>query len=81
MRTTLDIAAPVLKQLKQLRKREGGSLSSLASRLLAQALAGSGRREVTPFEWAKRPMRATVDLADKEAVYSILDQADRAAEP
>jgi hypothetical protein len=75
MRTTLDIEAPVLKQLKQLRKREGGTLGSLTSRLLADALAQRGRPEVKPFDWATQPMGAAVDLADKEAVYAILDRA------
>jgi hypothetical protein len=28
-----------------------------------------------------KPMRALVDLADKDAVYAILDRADPAAEP
>lgn len=81
MRTTLDIETPVLKQLKKLRKREGGSLGSLASRLLAHALAQMGRPEAKPFRWAGGPMTARVDLADKDAVYAILDRADRAAEP
>ena len=41
MRTTLDLATPVLKELKSLRDREGGSLGSLASRLLAEALTAN----------------------------------------
>ena len=42
MRTTLDIEGPVLKELRELQKREGGSLGSLVSRLLSVALAGRG---------------------------------------
>jgi hypothetical protein len=82
MRTTLDIEAPVLKELKELQKREGGTLGALVSRLLAEALARRPRRAARPaFEWTARPMRARVDLADKEAVYAILDRPGRAAEP
>ena len=82
MRTTLDIEAPVLKELRELQKREGGTLGELASRLLAEALARRPRKPVTPtLEWTARPMRALVDLADKDVVYAILDRADRAAEP
>ena len=81
MRTTLDIEDPVLKELREVQKREGGTLGSLASRLLAEALARQGRPLIAPFHWTTRPMGATVDLADKEAVYAILDRADRAAEP
>lgn len=81
MRTTLDIEAPVLKELKELQKREGGTLGSLVSRLLAQALARKGPSAATPFAWYSQPMHAIVDLADKDAVYAILDRPDRAAEP
>lgn len=82
MRTTLDIEGPVLKQLKELQKREGGTLGSLASRLIADALARKkGASATKPFVWHSQPMHATVDLADKDAVYAILDRPDRAAEP
>jgi hypothetical protein len=82
VRTTLDIEAPVLKELRELQKREGGSLGALVSRLLANALAGRKKRASAPaFRWASRPMGSLVDLADKDAVYAILDRPDRAAEP
>ena len=82
MRTTLDIETPVLKQLRELQRREGGTLGELASRLLAEALA-SRPKNPTPaaFEWRAKPMRALVDLADKDALYAILDRPDRVAEP
>ena len=82
MRTTLDIEAPVLKELRQIQKREGGTLGSLVSRLLVEAL--SRRRSgppSRPFRWTAREMGARIDLMDKEAVYAILDRADRVAEP
>ncbi len=41
VRTTLDLTTPVLKELKSLRDREGGSLGSVASRLLAEALTAN----------------------------------------
>jgi len=82
MRTTLDIEAPVLKDLRELQKREGGTLGELVSRLLAEALARRPKKPVTPaLEWTSKPMYALVDLADKDLVYAILDRADRAAEP
>ena len=82
MRTTLDIEAPVLKDLRELQRREGGTLGELVSRLLAEALARRPRRAVAPaLEWTARPMGALVDLADKDVVYAILDRPDRAAEP
>jgi hypothetical protein len=81
MRTTLDIEGPVLKDLRAIQKREGGSLGALVSRLLAGALARHGRPAKQPFHWTARPMKARLDLADKEALYAILDRVDRVAEP
>ena len=78
----MDIEAPVLKDLRELQRREGGTLGELVSRLLAEALARRPKKPPAPvFEWTSRPMRALVDLADKDVVYAILDRADRAAEP
>lgn len=75
-RTTVDIDAPLLRDLKRLQRREGLSLGRLVSALLAEAL---GQRR-TPlhdpptFEWHSRPMAARVDLADKDAVQAALER-------
>ena len=74
-RTTIDIDAPIVRDLKRLQKREGKSLGRLVSDLLAQALGARGARRTTPgFAWTTRRMQARVDLADKEAVHAILDR-------
>ena len=71
-----------MKELRELQKREGGTLGELVSRLLAGALAGRLKKPVNPqLEWTAKPMGALVDLADKDVVYAILDRAHRAAEP
>jgi hypothetical protein len=78
MRTTLDINDPVLREVKAIRKKEGRSMGAVVSELLADALGrrrGSGMRP-TRFHWTSRPMKALVDLGDKDAVYAALD-ADR----
>ena len=74
-RTTVDIEASVLRELKRLQKREGKSLGQLISELVAAALAGEEEvpDEGLPFQWTSRPMRARVDLEDKEAVRAALD--------
>ena len=75
-RTTVNIDAPVLRDLKRLQKREGKPLGQLISELLAHAL-GLRRQERVgeeAFAWTARPMRARVDLADKEAVQAALDR-------
>lgn len=75
MRTTLDIDAPVLKELKKRQKAEGKSLGRLASELLARAMAESnGAKKPAGFRWISRPMGARVDLADKEALYAAMDR-------
>jgi hypothetical protein len=77
MRTTIDIEDPILQQVKAIQKREGRSMGAVISELLADALARRRpSRPRPPFRWTSRPMKALVDLADKEAVYAVLD-ADR----
>jgi hypothetical protein len=82
MRTTLDIEDPVLKQVRAIQKKEGGTLGALVSRLLAQALGQKPRRPLrTTLTWTARPMRALLDLSDKEAVYAALDDASPTGHP
>ena len=71
-----------MRELREIQKREGGTLGELVSRLLAEALARRPKRRVSPdLEWTEKAMGALVDLADKDVVYAILDRTDRAAEP
>jgi hypothetical protein len=53
-------------------------MGAVVSELLADALA---RRRMPcarpPFRWVSRPMNALVDLADKDAVYAVLDAGRR----
>lgn len=79
MRTTVDIDDPILREVKAIHEKEGRSMGAVVSELLADALAR--RRAVRArgrpaFRWTSRPMKALVDLADKDAVYAVLD-ADR----
>ena len=75
MRTTVNIATPILEELKNIQKKEGGSLGELVSRLLAEALKTYRSHKAGPApEWTSQPMRARVDLADKDAVYALLDE-------
>jgi hypothetical protein len=76
MRTTIDLESPVLEELKRVQLEEGVSLGKLASRLLADALAFRRQKAAKPvnFAWNTGRMGAVVDLADKDAVYRVLDQ-------
>ena len=74
-RTTLDIDAPILREIKALQKKEGRSMGQIVSQLLAEAL--TRRRagvSAHTLKWVSRPMGALVDLSDKEALYAVLDQ-------
>lgn len=76
-RTTVDIEAPLLKEIRRLQKEQGLSMGRVVSKLLAEAL--SRRRSRTPdpeFQWISRPMNPLVDVSDKEAVYAVLDRDD-----
>jgi hypothetical protein len=77
MRTTLDIEDTILREVKALHEKEGRSMGSLVSELLAEALARRRpKRAQSSFRWTSRPMKSLIDLTDKESVYTALD-ADR----
>jgi hypothetical protein len=77
MRTTLDIDDPILREVKAIHEKEGRSMGAVVSALLADALARRRTARARPaFRWVSHPMKAQIDLADKDAMYSALD-ADR----
>ena len=76
MRTTLDIDDPILQSLKELKKREGRSLGQITSELLAYALDRRAREageQQPPINWTAKQMGAQVDLADRDAIYDLMD--------
>jgi hypothetical protein len=78
MRTTLDIDAPILREVKALHEREGRSMGAVVSELLAEALARRRSTRARPsFRWTSREMTLLIDLSDKEAVYAALDADSR----
>lgn len=78
MRTTVDIEAPTLREVKALHEREGRSMGAIVSELLAEALARRRSAPAAPsFCWTSRAMKARLDLSDKEAVYAALDADPR----
>jgi hypothetical protein len=76
-RTTVDIDAAVLRDLKRLQKHQGKPLGQLISELVAAALTReeTAEEEAPPFRWTARAMGARIDLEDKEAVRAALDSA------
>ena len=79
-RTTVNIDAPILAELKRLQQREGKTLGRLISDLLAAAIVRhEAKGPPAPFAWAVSPGRLLTDPLDKETIYAILDR-ERAAE-
>ena len=73
-RTTIDIDAFVLRELKRRQRTENKSLGQLASELLAKALADERAGEKPPpLKWTSKRLGLKVDLEDKEALWGILD--------
>jgi hypothetical protein len=73
-RTTVDLDAAVLRDLKRLQKREKKPLGQLISELVAAALAreAEGKAAGRPFTWTTQRMGARIDLEDKEALRAAL---------
>jgi hypothetical protein len=71
-RTTLDIDATVMQELRRRQAAEGTTIGALVSELLAAALAGS-QAPPSPLSSTAKPMSAIVDLEDKDAVSAALD--------
>jgi hypothetical protein len=75
-RTTLNLDAPILRDLKRLQKREGKPLGRLVSDLLAHALrqVEAGERPRPPFRWHSQHLEPRMDLGDKDAIQALLDR-------
>jgi len=63
----------LLRKFTARARREGKTLGRLVSELLARALPSEPDRAPRGFEWTSMPMRARVDLEDKEAVRRALE--------
>jgi hypothetical protein len=73
-RTTIDLDAGVLRELKRRRRQSGRSIGQIASELLSGALRESPQAaSEQPMRWRTAPMSAKVDLEDKEALRRALD--------
>jgi plasmid stability protein len=73
-RTTLDLDAAVLRELRRRGAREGKSMGQVASELLARAVAHDADMPAPEFAWTSARLgRPLVDVEDKEAVRRALD--------
>ena len=76
-RTTVNIDASVLGQLRRRQHQERKRLSELVNQLLARALAETETtgHAAPPFRWTSRAMGARIDLEDKDALQQALDES------
>ena len=66
-RTTIDIENAVLKEVKNLQKRDGRSIGKDASELLAEALGQrKTKAKASRFKWRSRRMGTLIDLSDTD---------------
>lgn len=73
-RTTLDLDASVLEQLRALATRQSKSMGAVSSELLARALSDQSEESNENFEWPSFDLgRPLVDLEDPEQVRRALD--------
>ena len=73
-RTTVDIDASVLRELKKRQERERKTLGQVISELLAQAMGvDDAARADRPLRWVTKDLQPRIDLEDKDAVWSALD--------
>ena len=76
-RTTLDLDATVLADLRRRAAAEGKSMGQLASERLAGSLRDDAAVEARPLNWATKDMgRFKIDLEDKDAVWHLLDSEE-----
>lgn len=72
-RTTVDLDATVLRELKARARSENKSLGALLSELAAQGLKPHPSEPKTRARWKSRSMGLKVDLRDKDAVYDLIE--------
>lgn len=79
-RTTLDIDAAVLAELRERAEAEGKSMGQVGSELLAAELKRDRAEGITAaprFEWKTYSMgEPLIDIDDKDALYAVLDADD-----
>jgi hypothetical protein len=74
-RTTLDLDASVLEQLRERAVAERKSMGQVASERLAVGLRKSRPEKPSRLHWPSRRMgRSRVDLRDKDALWKALEK-------
>lgn len=70
----INLEPTVLRELKERGRRQGKTLGTVASELIAAGLEAEATAARKPLRWRSQSMGALVDVEDKEAVWRILDE-------
>jgi hypothetical protein len=74
-RTTLDLDASVLEQLRRRAASDRKSMGQVASEQLAAGLGQGAPDKPGPLRWPSRHMgKPRIDLEDKDALWKALDE-------
>ena len=74
-RTTVNLDAPVLAELKRLQQLEKKPLGQLISELVVQGLNVRKKSAPSKLRWTSKPMgQPFIDIDDKEALYTALEE-------
>ncbi len=74
-RTTLDLDATILEQLRRRAAAERKSMGQVASERLATVLGEGKQKSPASLRWPSRRMgKPLVDLQDKDALWKALDK-------
>jgi hypothetical protein len=73
MKTTLIIPDPVIRDLKRHAAKRGTTMSELATELLRKGLANRPKAPGLPPLPSSNAGRLLVDVANREALYDVLD--------
>jgi hypothetical protein len=74
-RTTLDLDASILEQLRRRAASERKSMGQVASERLAVGLEENAPGELSPLRWpSKRMGKPRVDLEDRDALWRALEE-------
>lgn len=76
MRTTIDIDASLLRELKARKERDGKTLGRLVSEMIARCLADEDHEvPAEDLRWPSKALHPRLDIGDKDALWRALDRS------
>ena len=78
MRTTVDIDAPLLLDVKRLQKQEGKTQGQVINELLSAGLRGRSAKPLKRrrLNWPAKAMGQRIEIDDREALWALLSEEE-----